>query len=113
MMKKKDRYNLDEAIKEFYITEPLRRDFAAAVADKAFANQKNDPTALDKILIITLGFVTAAALIYGFSLLSEISVAAVSLFVITIAGFIVLSIKEHLILLKRINNQGQNAGIFY
>ena len=111
-MKEKNQYNLDEAVKELYKTEPLRQDLASTVANKVFAKQKTASSVLDKILVVTLFFVITASLVYGFSLLGGITLTAVLIFVITIAGFIGLSVKEHLIMLKRINNEGQNARIF-
>lgn len=103
-MKEKDQYKLDEAIKTFYQTEPLRQNFAATVADKAFAKQKSYSPVSDKILLVTLFFAVAASLIYGFSLLSEISVTVILMFAMTIAAFIGLSIKEYFVLLKRLSD---------
>jgi hypothetical protein len=102
----KENYNLDEAVKKLYKVEPLRRDFAAIVANKAFGEQKRDSTVLDKLLFITLCFVITASLIYGLSLLGGVSLTIILIFVVTILGFIGLSIKEHFILLNRIGSRG-------
>ena len=102
----KENYNLDEAVKKLYKVEPLRRDFAAIVANKAFGEQKRDSTVLDKIHLITLWLVLIASLIYGFSLLSGASLTIILIFIVIILGFIGLSIKEHFILLNRIGSRG-------
>lgn len=102
-MSKKYQYKLDEAIKELYKIEPLQQDLAATVANKIFSEQES--TVLDKILLIALGFAVIVSLIYVFRLLSEVSLTTVLLFVITILGFIGLTIKEHFVLLRKIQYQ--------
>lgn len=104
-MKEKNQYKLDEAIKEFYKIEPLQQDLATTVANKIFAEQKKESTVLDKTLLITLGFAVVVSLIYVLSLLSEISFATALMFVVAIVGFIGLSVKEHFVLLRRIQYQ--------
>ena len=39
-MKQQEEYKLDEAIKKFYTTEPLKADLATTVADKVFEKHK-------------------------------------------------------------------------
>lgn len=100
----KEKYQLDEAIKEFYEIKPLRRDLAATVAHKIFAEeQKKESLVGDKILLAALCFLMVVSLIYAFSLLAEVSLTAILLCVITLGAFIGLTIKEHFILLRRIH----------
>jgi hypothetical protein len=101
----KEKYKLDKAIKELYKIEPLQQDLAATVANKIFAEHKKESAVLDRILLSALCLVIAISLIYGFSLLAEISPAALLLFVIMIAGFIGLSAKEYSVLSQRIQSQ--------
>ena len=101
-MRKKNQYNLGEAVKEFYQTEPLQRDLATTVANKIFPEKPVDSFVLDKILLIMLCFILVASFIYVYGFLTQVSLGIILLFLIAIAGLISLSIKEHLILLKRI-----------
>ncbi len=101
----KKQYNLREAVKELYKTEPLQRDLAATVANKIFPEKPPESFVLDKILLITLGFILAASFIYVYGFLIQISSVIILLFLAATGGLIGLSIKEHLILLKRINNE--------
>lgn len=101
----KNQYNLREAVKELYQTEPLRRDLATTAANKIFSEKPTDSFVLDKILLITLGFILAASFIYVYGFLTQISSLIILLFLAAVGGLIGLSIKEHLILLKRIRNE--------
>lgn len=101
----KNQYNLREAVKELYQIEPLRRDFAATTADKIFAEKPIDSFVPDKILLLTLGVILAASFVYIYGFLAEISSAIILLFLAAVGGLTGLSIKEHLILLKRIGNE--------
>lgn len=97
-------YHLGEAIKELYETTPLRPDFAQIVADQAFVSQKKQMTVWDKVVLAAFGLVISASFIYGVRLIGESSVILLLIFLTAVVVMISLSLKEHSILLKRIEN---------
>lgn len=104
-MKKKNQYKLGEAVKELYQIEPLQHDLATTVADKVFDARTKDSSALDKILGIALCAILAASFIYVYGFLTELSAVIILLFLAAVGGLTGLSIKEHFILVKQINDK--------
>jgi hypothetical protein len=54
-MKQQKEYKLEEAIKNFYTTEPLKADLATTVADKVFEKHKKVYPAFETWLYIFIG----------------------------------------------------------
>ncbi len=93
-MKKDKHYNLEEAIKNFYKSEPLKIDLANTVANKVFAKPKEVSVVSDKWLYIFVAILIVCGLIYIFSFLKEFSQPYVLLIFIPLIGYFGLSLRS-------------------
>lgn len=101
-MKAKKQYNLDEAIRSFYKTEPLKIDLPTTVANKVTLSPNKITVLLDSLLYGFVAVLACAGLIYSFSLFSHYSFPALYLVAIPVACYFGLSVKEYSLMSKRI-----------
>jgi len=101
-MKKKEQYNIDEAIKYFYDTEPLKNDLAATVANRVFAKKEKPSLKFEYWAYFILFLIIAGSVAYYFSLLMKLSLSPI-LILLMVAGCVVfISLKEFSILYKKL-----------
>src|SRR6188474_1499766 len=101
-MKRQKEYKLEEAIKNFYTTKPLKADLATTVADKVFEKHKKVYPAFETWLYIFIGVLVAAGIIYSFSFFNHFSVPSGLMILISIAFYFSLFFKEYLLIHKRL-----------
>ncbi|MEP7371835.1 MAG: hypothetical protein ABI675_00515 [Chitinophagaceae bacterium] len=101
-MKKKQQYELGEAIKNFYETKPLQSDLAKSVANKVFGRRKEAAPVFDRWLYAFAAILFAAGMIYCFSIVRQFSLSLISLVLIPAACYIGLSVKEHWLISKKL-----------
>ena len=101
-MKQQKEYKLEEAIKNFYPTEPLQADLATTVAEKVFEKHKKVYPAFDTWLYIFIGILVIAGIVYSFSFLNQFSVLSGLMILISIALYFTLFFKEYLLIHKRL-----------
>jgi hypothetical protein len=101
-MKEKRQYELGEAIKNFYETEPLQTDLANAVASKVFEKRKESSPVFDKWLYAFAAILFAAGMIYCVRIASQFSLSFILLLLIPAACYIVLAVKEHWLISKKL-----------
>jgi hypothetical protein len=101
-VKNKESYDLSEAIKNTYRTEPLKTNLSLSVAEKVFAGKPAPPAFTDRLLPILfyILFVSGA----GYSLYYLVSAAPAGLlilFLLFAAGYWWISMRE----IKFFNNR--------
>ncbi len=101
-MKNEEHYSLDEAIKKFYNSEPLKIDLATTVANKVFVKRNEDSIEWDKWLYVFVAVLIAGALIYSVSFFKDFSLSLFLLIVIPMVSYFGLSAKEFLLMSKKI-----------
>lgn len=101
-MKRADKYNLEQAIKKFYETEPLKIDLAKAVSSKVFVKYRSMPRVVDNYLCIFAVIILVVSIIYSFNFISQISLFAIGSFAIISIGFFSLSVKEFSVMSKKL-----------
>ena len=100
-MKEKQQYELGEAIKNFYETEPLQTDLSKAVANKVFTKRKESTLVFDKWLYTFAAILFAAGMIYCVRVASQFSLSFILLLLIPAACYIGLAVKEHWLISKK------------
>ncbi|HEX8332088.1 MAG TPA: hypothetical protein VF622_05670 [Segetibacter sp.] len=101
-MEKKEQYNIDEAIKYFYDTEPLKRDLATTVANRVFAKKAKPSLEFEYGAYFILFVIIAVSIAYYFSLLIKLSMSPI-LILLMVAGCVAwMSMKEFSILSKKL-----------
>ena len=100
-MRENKQYSLDEAIRTFYKTEPLKIDLAKNVASKIYVKPKKVSVKLDNWLYVFVVVLAVGGLIFSFSLFTNYSLPTVFLVLIPVACFFGLSAKEYLLMSKR------------
>jgi hypothetical protein len=103
-MKEEEKYSLDEVVKKFYETEPLKINLSNAVVNRVFVKKKRSSFVFDKILYFVLSLISMVAVIYCFSLLAKPSMSFVMLFFIPVICIFGLSVKEYSVLSKKVHN---------
>jgi hypothetical protein len=101
-MKNEKEYSLDEAIKNFYKSEPLKIDLANTVANKAFIKRNEVSVVWDKWLYVFAAAIILGALIYSFNFLKDFSLSLLLLIVIPMVSYFGLSAKEFLLMSKKL-----------
>src|SRR4051812_44922447 len=101
-MKKQKEYSLEEAVKSFYKTEPLKTDLAARVADTIFSKGKKSSPVFETWLYAFAVILTIAGIIYGLNYLIQVSVLSGLLIIISIAVYLTLSFKEYSVTAKKL-----------
>ena len=101
-MKNKKQYNLEESIKYFHKTEPLKIDLSKSVADRIFGKSKEVADKFDKWLYVFITILIAAGLIYSTTLLKDFPLPLMCVIILLLSGYLVLSFKEISIVSKRL-----------
>ncbi|MBA3286204.1 MAG: hypothetical protein H0U27_14265 [Nitrosopumilus sp.] len=101
-IKSEEQYNLDEAIKSFHITKPLKIDLATTVADQVFIKQKKTSALTqDRFLYAIVFLLFVGSTIYCFSFLKQFSLPFILLIFISILCYFSLSLREYSVMSKR------------
>ncbi len=101
-MKNRKIYHIQEAIKIYYKTEPLRIDLASTVADKVFVKNKTETNLLDKCLFASIAVLIVVGLACSFYFVKQDSRWYIFVIIISICGFTGLSVKEYAVISKKI-----------
>lgn len=101
-MKKKEQYNIGEAIKYFYDTVPLKHDLAVTVTNRVFAKKAKPSVEFEYWAYFILFVIIAGSIAYYFSLLIKLSISPI-LMLLMVAGCVAwMSVKEFSILSKKL-----------
>jgi hypothetical protein len=101
-MKQDEKYTLKNAIRQFYFTEPLKKDLATLVANKVFNKQEKFSFNWDKLLHYLICIVCIGAVAYILSFLKFVSIAPILLLSITVLIVIGVAVKEFRVLSEKI-----------
>lgn len=101
-MKKKEQYNIDEAIKYFYDTEPLKNDLATTVADRIFLKKEETSIVFEYWAYFILCLIIAGSIAYYFNLLIKLSLSPILILVMATGFLAWVSVKEFSILSKKL-----------
>ena len=101
-MKKKEQYLIEEAIKNFYKTEPLKNDLATTVVNRVFAKKEKPSMEFDYWAYFILSLIIVGSIGYYFSLLTKLSLSPILMLLMATGGVAWLSFKEFTILSKKL-----------
>lgn len=94
-MSNKEQFNLDEAIKLFYKTEPLMVDLSSAVSNKVFAEQRSSVSYKDIAAYLAIGFIGLVVLFLSLNYLVSLQLPLeLLLLIIPVLFYFWLSAKE-------------------
>jgi len=101
-MKEQKKYTLEEAVKNFHVTKPLKIDLATKVADTVFAKREKTFPVSETWLYAVGAFLIIAGIIYSFSFLISFSVLSGLSVICAIILYLSLSLKEYRIMSKKL-----------
>ena len=100
-MSKKE-YKLDEAIKNFYTTAPLKTNLAKTIPERVFMKPEEVRSPMDKWLYVFAVILVFIGLMYSFSFFQHISMPAFFLILFSIVSFAGLARKEYSLFSRRL-----------
>ena len=99
-MKEQKKYTLEEAVKNFHVTKPLKIDLATKVADAVFEKREKTFPVSETWLYAVGAVLIIAGIVYSFSFL--ISVVSGLAVICAIILYLSLSLKEYRIMSKKL-----------